>query len=76
MKGCLRQGLDELVIAIIMKEVAKALEYVHRSGGIHRDVKVQHTVHAMSKSGLTGWQYLDKYRWLCVSGGLWGGSYD
>jgi len=32
-------GLDEVVIAIIMKEVAKALEYVHRSGGIHRDVK-------------------------------------
>eukprot|EP00210_Caulerpa_lentillifera_P002177 g2091.t1 len=32
-------GLDEVLIAIIMKEVARALEYVHRCGGIHRDVK-------------------------------------
>ncbi|GMH32553.1 hypothetical protein BSKO_00387 [Bryopsis sp. KO-2023] len=39
MKYRYKDGLDELVIAIIMKEVAKALEYVHKGGGIHRDVK-------------------------------------
>lgn len=33
------QGLDEITIAIIMKEVVKGLEYVHKGGGIHRDVK-------------------------------------
>eukprot|EP00210_Caulerpa_lentillifera_P000648 g626.t1 len=39
MKFSKPDGLDEILIAIIMKEVAKALEYVHRCGGIHRDVK-------------------------------------
>ena len=35
------QGLDEIVVATIMREVLKALEYVHRQGGIHRDIKVR-----------------------------------
>lgn len=34
-----KQGLDEVVIATVIKEVLKALEYIHKCGGLHRDVK-------------------------------------
>jgi len=40
MKSAYPNGFDEPVIATMLKETLKALDYLHRHGDIHRDVKV------------------------------------
>ncbi|CAI9267366.1 unnamed protein product [Lactuca saligna] len=39
LKSCHPEGFEEVVIATILRETLKALEYLHHHGHIHRDVK-------------------------------------
>jgi len=40
MKSEYPSGFEEVVIATVLREVLKGLEYLHHHGHIHRDVKV------------------------------------
>ena len=52
MKSAFPEGLEEPVIATLLREVLKALVYLHAHGHIHRDVKVTSPLLVVCRSKL------------------------